>query len=115
MAAGAGACAGAVTCGAGTCALGTTLAGANTLWLRLGRELAVGRMLNASEITSAITPVTKMTKTPIAVKNGTRLACSCSIALKSGYMPVVKSCSSATWAPGPTCVYTAAESSATAL
>jgi hypothetical protein len=48
------------------------------LWLRLGRELADGRMLNASEITSAITPATKMINTLIAAKNGVRLACSCS-------------------------------------
>jgi hypothetical protein len=35
-------------------------------------------MLKASEITSAITPATKMIKTLIAAKNGVRLTCSCS-------------------------------------
>jgi hypothetical protein len=85
MAAGtrAGAAAGAGTAGAATCPLGSGagngLAGATTLWLRLGRELADGRMLNASEITNAITPKTKMTNTLIAAKNGVRPACSCSI------------------------------------
>jgi hypothetical protein len=66
------------------------------LWLRLGRELADGRMLNASEITSAITPATKMISTLNAAKNGVRLTCSPSSSRpKSGYMPVVKSwCSS---------------------
>jgi hypothetical protein len=33
-------------------------------------------MLNASEITSAITPATKIIKTLIAAKNGVRLTCS---------------------------------------
>ena len=70
----AGACTGA-TAGAGA-GSGASLAGATTLWLRLGRELADGRMLNASEITSAITPATKMIKTLIAAKNGVRLKCS---------------------------------------
>ena len=72
----AGACTGA-TAGAGA-GSGASLAGATTLWLRLGRELADGRMLNASEITSAITPATKMIKTLIAAKNGVRVTCSCS-------------------------------------
>ena len=79
-AAGAGACTGAAAgagC-AGGAGSGASLAGATTLWLRLGRELADGRMLNASEITSAITPATKMIKTLIAAKNGVRLTCSCS-------------------------------------
>ncbi len=66
-------------------------AGATTLWLRLGRELADGRMLNASEITSAITPATKMMITLIAAKNGVRLRVPAPAAPKSGYMPVVKS------------------------
>jgi hypothetical protein len=95
---GAGACTGAG--GASTCArgsgAGTGLAGATTLWLRLGRELADGRMLNASEITSAITPTTKMINTPIVAKNGVRLGCSASNRPKSGYMPVVKSSPSST-------------------
>jgi hypothetical protein len=69
----AGACTGA-TAGAGA-GSGASLAGATTLWLRLGRELADGRMLNASEITSAITPATKMIKTLIAAKNGVRVTC----------------------------------------
>ena len=75
-----GACTGAAAgAGAGGGAgSGASLAGATTLWLRLGRELADGRMLNASEITSAITPATKMIKTLIAAKNGVRLTCSCS-------------------------------------
>ena len=73
-AAGAGACTGAAAgAGAGS---GASLAGATTLWLRLGRELADGRMLNASEITSAITPATKMISTLNAAKNGVRLTCS---------------------------------------
>ena len=72
----AGACTDA-TAGAGA-GRGASLAGATTLWLRLGRELAEGRMLNASEITSAITPATKIIKTLIAAKNGVRLTCSCS-------------------------------------
>ena len=78
--AGAGACTGAAAgAGAGGGAgSGASLAGATTLWLRLGRELADGRMLNASEITSAITPATKIIKTLIAAKNGVRLTCSCS-------------------------------------
>ena len=79
-AAGAGACTGAAA-GAGFgggAGSGASLAGATTLWLRLGRELADGRMLKASEITSAITPATKMIKTLIAAKNGVRLTCSCS-------------------------------------
>jgi hypothetical protein len=80
--AGAGACTGAAA-GAGAGAgggagNGASLAGATTLWLRLGRELADGRMLNASEITSAITPATKTIKTLIAAKNGVRLTFSCS-------------------------------------
>jgi hypothetical protein len=53
-------------------------------------------MLNASEITNAITPTTKMIKTLIAAKNGVRLTCSCSNRPKSGYMPLVKSGSSST-------------------
>ena len=74
----AGACTGAAAgAGAGGGAgSGASLAGATTLWLRLGRELADGRILNASEITSAITPATKMIKTLIAAKNGVRLTCS---------------------------------------
>ena len=76
---GAGACTGAAAgAGAGGAGSGASLAGATTLWLRLGRELADGRMLNASEITSAITPATKMIKTLIAAKNGVRLMFSCS-------------------------------------
>ena len=66
--------AGAGAGGAGTCAFGngagTCLAGATTFWLRLGRELTDGRMLNASEITSATTPTTKMSITLMAAKNG---------------------------------------------
>ena len=75
---GAGACTGAG--GATTCALGSGAgtAGATTLWLRLGRELADGRILKASEITSAITPTTKMINTLITAKNGVRLGCSAS-------------------------------------
>jgi hypothetical protein len=75
---GAGACTGAAAgAGAGGGAgSGASLAGATTLWLRLGRELADGRMLKANEITSAITPATKMIKTLIAAKNGLRLTCS---------------------------------------
>jgi hypothetical protein len=69
------------------------LAGATTVWLRLGRELADGRILNASEITSAMTPTTKMINTLIAAKNGVRVGCSASVRLKFGYMPVVKSSS----------------------
>ena len=72
----AGACTGAATGAGGGAGSGASLAGATTLWLRLGRELADGRMLNASEITSAITPATKMIKTLIAAKNGVRLTCS---------------------------------------
>jgi hypothetical protein len=92
--AGAGACTGAAAgagaggaagAGAGMCA------GATTLWLRLGRVLADGRMLNASEITSPITPVTNTMSTPIATRNGLRLSGSCSSRPKSGYIPVVKS------------------------
>jgi hypothetical protein len=45
-------------------------AGAITLWLRLGRVFAVGLMLKASEITRPITPVTKMSRTPMATRNG---------------------------------------------
>jgi hypothetical protein len=73
---GAGACTGAAAGAGGGAGSGASLAGATTLWLRLGRELADGRMLNASEITSAITPATKMIKTLIAAKNGVRLTCS---------------------------------------
>jgi hypothetical protein len=71
-------------------------AGATTLWLRLGLVEADGRILNASEITSPITPATKTISTPIATKNGLRLSGSCSNRLKSGYMPVVKSSCSST-------------------
>ena len=93
---GAGACTGAG--GATTCALGSGAgtAGATTLWLRLGRELADGRILNASETTSAITPTTKMINTLIAAKNGVRLGWLASNRPKSGYMPVVKSSPSST-------------------
>ena len=73
---GAGACTGTATGAGAGAGSGASLAGATTLWLRLGRELADGRMLNASEITSAITPATKMIKTLIAAKNGVRLTCS---------------------------------------
>ena len=75
-AAGAGACTGAAAGAGGGAGSGASLAGATTLWLRLGRELADGRMLKASEITSAITPATKMISTLIAAKNGVRLTCS---------------------------------------
>ena len=74
--AGAGACTGAAAGAGGGAGSGASLAGATTLWLRLGRELADGRMLNASEITSAITPATKMISTLNAAKNGVRLTCS---------------------------------------
>src|SRR5271168_3973123 len=73
---GAGACTGVAAGTGGGAGSGASLAGATTLWLRLGRELADGRMLNASEITSAITPATKIIKTLIAAKNGVRLTCS---------------------------------------
>ncbi len=76
--------------GAGTCL------GATTFWARLGRELTDGRILNASEITSATTPTTKIIITLIAAKNGVRLGCPNAAAPKSGYMPVVKSSSSST-------------------
>jgi hypothetical protein len=76
--------------GAGTCA------GATTFWARLGRELTDGRILNASEITSATTPTTKITITLIAAKNGVRLGRPNAPVPKSGYIPVVKSSSSST-------------------
>jgi hypothetical protein len=52
-------------------------------------------MLNASEITSATTPTTKIVITLMAAKNGVGLGRSTARAPKSGYMPVVKSSSSA--------------------
>jgi hypothetical protein len=69
-------------------------AGATTFWARLGRELTDGRILNASEITSATTPTVKMIMTLIAAKNGVRVGRSSPAMVKSGYMPVVKSSSS---------------------
>ena len=95
--AGAGAGTGAGAGCTGTSALGagaTTCLGVTTFWLRLGRELTEGRMLNASEITSATTPTVKMITTLIAAKNGLRVGCSGPAMVKSGYMPVVKSSSS---------------------
>jgi hypothetical protein len=86
--------------GAGTSAFGAgagTCLGATTFWARLGRELTDGRILNASEITSATTPTVKMIMTLIAAKNGVRVGCPSAADAKSGYMPVVKSSSS--WAP----------------
>ena len=96
---GAGAGIGAGAGGAGTSAFGAgagTCLGATTFWARLGRELTDGRILNASEITSATTPTTKIIITLIAAKNGVRLGCPNAAAPKSGYMPVVKSSSSST-------------------
>jgi hypothetical protein len=96
---GAGAGIGAGAGGAGTTAFGNgaaTCLGATTFWARLGRELTDGRILNASDITSATTPTTKIIITLIAAKNGVRLGCPNATALKSGYMPVVKSSSSST-------------------
>ncbi|EUA15960.1 hypothetical protein I553_0934 [Mycobacterium xenopi 4042] len=68
--------------GATACSVGTT-----TCRPMFGRSLTCGRILIAKESTSATTPTTKMVNTPITTRNGLRLGCSVTAAVKPASSP----------------------------